>query len=1138
MRRAKWIIDFCRSPLSKRVLLLVLIFTSCCVYVNAESRPGKIPRISFECRNELMPSVLKRVEQISNYKILFTYNEIQNYRVSVSFKNKSLDQAIKEIIAPFPLAYKIKNNTFISIYAINKNVTRQNKITGTVIDKDGDPLPGVNIVTDNAYVYGNTDNNGNFDIKIPDGEYVNDVTFSFIGLKKVKLPFKGRKMRVTIEHENQVIDEVVVTGLVTHNAKSFTGDASVYNGDDLKAVGRQNIIKSLSLLDPTISIVENTAAGSNPNTMPQIRFRGESSFQGFENIDKSGLVSDPNQPLFILDGYQTTLETIMDLDMNLVESVTILKDAAAGAIYGSRAANGVIVVKTIQPKEGEMRVSYGLDMDFNLPDLSSYNLLNAKENLELYNKLGMYRNDDGTLQAGYNQISRWVAEGVNTDWLAQPVQNSVGVKHSLNLSGGDHRMRYAADLNYSSNSGVMKESYRNNYGLGLRLSYNLKDRLQFTNHLIVGQTKSKESPYGSFSNYTTINSFYPIHDEDGNLYKYYYYENESGTKTNIWGNSTNIPVNPLYEASVGNIDKTDALNLNNNFSVEWLLLPSLRLSGMLSYTKTNTKSINFLSPNSSTYADYSDDVGGSSASDELLKGKYTYSQTFQNSLESNIMLTWSKNLGKHFVTASAGGSMSDSQSTVYGFTAQGFGDDDDPDPAYAEGYEEGGTPTNYEGHTRLASFFASSNYAYDSKYLFDFSYRLDGSSQFGTTRKTAPFYSFGVGWNAHNESFIKKLRFVNMLKFRATVGEVGSVNFTPYQARDIYQYTTDSRYDGNIGLVLESLGNNNLKWQTTRSMELGTNIGLFNKIDLSMSYYNKLTSDMVLPVTTPPSMGFSNYIANLGKMRNKGYELSLRVFLVKRDGFNIALFGSATHNTNKILSISSALESFNKSVDSSSGYSSDEYKQRSHKLLTKYQEGQSTTAIYTVRSLGIDPITGEELFLTKDGKPTTTWSADDKVVVGDTEPKLRGMFGTNIGWKGLFLNATFSYAWGGQVYNSTLVDKVENSNKYQNVDKRVLTDTWQKPGDVVQYKANITSRYTQTYTYASSRFVQDYNYLQLSSLSLQYEMSKRLIRHFHMESLRWSFNTSDLLYLSTVKRERGTSYPYAHAFSIGLRANF
>ena len=1133
------IINFCRSPLVKRALVLVLIFTGCCVYVNAGLHPGKIPRISLECKNESMPAVLKKVEQISNYKILFTYNEIQNYKVTVSFRNKPLDKAIEEIIAPFPLAYKIKNNSFISIYAVSKNSKR--RIVGIVVDKDGNPLPGVNIITDNAYVYGSSDDKGNFDINIPDGQYIRNVTFSFIGLKKTTLPFKGNRMYVTIQNENQVIDDVIVTGLVTHDAKSFTGDASVYNGDDLKSVGRQNIIKSLSLLDPTVSIVENTAEGSNPNTTPQIRFRGESSFQGFENVDKSGLMSDPNQPLFILDGYQTTLEKIMDLDMNLVESVTVLKDAAAGAIYGSRAANGVIVVKTIRPKEGELKVSYSLNMNFNLPDLSSYNLLNAKENLELYDKLGMYRNDDGTLQSAYKQISRWVAEGVNTDWLAQPVRNAVGASHSLNLSGGDHRMRYEADLNYSTNPGVMKKSYRDNYGLGMLLSYNYNDKLLFTNHLTVGQTKSSESPYGDFSKYTTINSFYPIYDDYGKLYKYYYYTGEVASETyntNVWGNSNNIPVNPLYEASVGNINKTDAWNLNNNFSLEWLLLPSLRMSAMLSYTKNESKYINFLSPNSSTYTDYSDGEGGSSASDELLKGTYTYTQTFQNSLESNVLLTWSKNFGRHFVTASAGGSMSDSKSTVYGFEAQGFGENDDPDPAYAEGYEEGGTPTNYEGHTRLASFFASSNYAYDSKYLFDFSYRLDGSSQFGTDKKVAPFYSFGVGWNAHNESFIKRLKFINILKLRATLGEVGSVNFTPYQARDIYKYITDSRYDGNTGLVLESLGNNNLKWQTTRSLELGTNISLFNRIDFSWDYYNKVTSDMVLPITTPPSMGFSSYIANLGKMRNKGYELSLRVFLVKKDGLSLALFGNATHNTNRILSISSALESYNKSVDSSSGYTTKEYIQRSHKLLTKYEDGQSTTAIYAVRSLGIDPMTGNEIFLTKEGKPTTTWSADDKVVVGDTEAKLRGTFGTNIGWKGMFVNATFSYSYGGQAYNSTLVDMVENSNKYQNVDKRVLTETWQKPGDVARYKANITSQYTQIYTYASSRFVQNYNYLQLSSLSLEYEMPKKLIRPLHMESMRWSFNTSDLLYFSTVKRERGTSYPYAHAFSLGLRANF
>ena len=183
-------------------------------------------------------------------------------------------------------------------------------------------------------------------------------------------------------------------------------------------------------------------------------------------------------------------------------------------------------------------------------------------------------------------------------------------------------------------------------------------------------------------------------------------------------------------------------------------------------------------------------------------------------------------------------------------------------------------------------------------------------------------------------------------------------------------------------------------------------------------------------------------------------------------------------------------------------------------------------------------MTGEEMFLTRDGKPTKTWSASDKVVVGDAEPTVRGTFGANLGWKGIYLNMTFSYQYGGQVYNQTLVDKVENSNKYQNVDERVLTETWQKPGDVVRYKANVTDRLTQYYTYASSRFVQDLDILQLSSLSLQYELPKRWIAPLCMESMRISFNTSDLLYLSTVKRERGTSYPYARAFTIGLRANF
>lgn len=1129
MKKAKRLTCLGRSPLWKIALLQLLLLFGCSGYIYAQNPKEEIPRISIECKNEPMSSVLKKVEQASKYKVLFTYDEIQNYKVTVSFKNKPLNEAIKSIIAPFPLAYKIKN-VFVTIYAIKPEDAKK-RISGVVIDKNGDPLAGVNIVANNTSLSGISDADGEFEFDIPEGEKVSNLTFSFIGQKKLVVPFKGSRMKVVMESDALAIDEVVVTGLVTHNSKSFTGNASAYSGEDLKTVGRQNLLKSLSILDPTVSIVENTSMGSDPNTMPKIRFRGESSFQGFENIDKSGLVNDPNQPLFILDGYETTLATIVDLDMNRVESVTVLKDAAAGAIYGSRAANGVIVVKTIQPKEGELRISYGLNMDFNLPDLSSYNLLNANENLELYDRLGMYRNDDGTLSLAYDQIARWVAQGVNTDWLAQPVRNAVGYKHSLNLSGGDRRMRYSVDASYGTNPGVMKQSTRDNYGLGVLLSYNLNDKFLFTNRLSVYETKSKESPYGEFVDYTTINSFYPIYDNNGKLYKYYYYQNEAGKPYNVWGNSSNVPVNPLYEASVGNLNKGEIENINENLSVDWMVLPTLRINGMASYSKSNQTAISFISPNSATYADYTGTVGGSTAEEELLKGKYTLVNTNQSRLESNLIATWSKNMGSHFATVSAGASMSDAKSKLYGFTARGFGESDAADPAYAQGYEKGGAPSSSEGHTRLASFFASGNYAFDNRYLFDFSYRLDGSSQFGTKEKTAPFYSLGVGWNMHNEAFIKKLKHVNMLKLRASYGEVGSVNFAPYQARDIYQYTKNDRYDGNAGVILSALGNEDLKWQSTRSFELGATVGLFNRFDVSFSYYNRLTSDMVLPVTTPPSVGFSSFIENLGRMRNTGYELSLRAFVVKSKGLNLSLFGTVAHNANKILSISSALESYNKTTDTSD-------KQASHKFLTKYEEGQSSTAIYAVRSLGIDPMTGMELFLTKDGNTTLDWSASDKVVVGNTEPDIRGTFGTNVGCKGLFLNATFSYALGGQAYNNTLVDKVENSNKYQNVDKRVLTETWQKPGDVVRYKANVTGRYAQVYTYASSRFVQDLNYLQLSSLSLQYELPKKIVSPLRMQSTRLSFNMSDLFYLSTVKRERGTAYPYARSFSVGFRTNF
>ena len=1116
----------------RKTLLVVLVTAFLFVCQAGWAQQAIDKRVSVNLHSVKVTQLFNELNKQTGINLAYNADEVGKLPlITVVEKDVTVREVLDKVMPQIGCIYQAKGNV-VTITKKSQKAVR--KITGTIVDDSGEPLVGATVQVVGKNKFGVADQNGRFTIDDVSGD--DKLQVSYLGMKTMTVP--ARNGQITMVSDNQ-IGEVVVTGLMNFDAKNFTGNASVYNGDELKVMGHENIIKSLALIDPSISLTENTEMGSDPNTMPKIRFRGESSFQGFEAIDRSGLVSDPNQPLFILDGYETSLERIVDLDMNRVESVTILKDAAAAAIYGARAANGVIVVKTKRPKEGQLRVSYTMDLNAEFPDLSSYNLLDAKENLELYDRLHLYRNYDGTLRPEYNEIAKWVAQGVNTDWMSQPLRNSWSTRHSLNLQGGDSRMRYGVDLNYSNKPGVMKESKRDNYGIGVDLSYNANDKLLFSNYLNIYKTKSAESPYGSFANYTTINQFYPIYDKDGQLYKYYTYPNEYGSTNNYWGNVSNIPVNPLYEAQVGNSSEAKTTSFNENFAFDWRITNAFRLNGRISYTHSENKSDVVLSPNSATYTDYGEGMSDLTTEQQILRGRYTHADTEQNSIEGNLFLTYAQQFNKHFITASAGSSLSDSKSVVYGFTAQGFGDNGLAEPAYAAGYEKGGVPQNSEGHARLASFFASANYSFDDRYLLDLSYRLDGSSSFGNDKKSAPFYSAGIGWNVHNEKFIQQLKVVDVFRLRATYGEVGSVNFSPYQAKDVYSYTTTSRYDGNIGATLKALGNRNLKWQTTKSTELGLQLGLFKLFDLQATYYNRRTVDMVLPVTTAPSMGFGSYTANLGEMRNRGWEVALRAFIIKRPQLNLSVFANASHNSNKIMKISSALESFNKSTDSrTAGMSDNEWKAATHKLTTRYEEGQSTTAIYAVRSLGIDPMTGEELFVTKDGHPTKEWNSDDKIVVGDTEPDVRGTFGLNAGWKGLYFNLTFQYQFGGQTYNQTLVDKVENSNKYKNVDKRVLTETWQKPGDETKYKANLTDRLVQYYTYASSRFVQDYDLLQMAAMSIQYELPRTWIKPLSLESVRLSFNTSDLGYWSTVKRERGLSYPYSRTFTFGIRVNF
>lgn len=442
-------------------------------------------------------------------KLNFVYNNEQIKSIpsiNVTAKNESLTNVLDRIFKSVGFGYNIDDNT-ITLYRIRHKDGDKKQVNGKVVDGLGDPLPGVNVaVKEEKNVGATTDMNGKFTLKAKPGQHL---VVSFIGMKTQVVLFKGQdNLNITLVEDAEAMDEVVVNGYYTKNKQSFTGNAISVAKADLEKVSNTNLMSALQVFDPSFKLQEDISAGSNPNSVPKMRIRGDS---GFGSISETNLKNDPNQPTFILDGYEVTAEKVYDLNMDRVASVTILKDASATAIYGSRAANGVVVITTKAPEQGRLRISYKFDGLVQTPDLRDYNLMNAAEKLEAERLAGEYESTDPftqqKLDMDYSLRLRNVKRGVDTYWLSQPIQTVMGQKHSLYLEGGDRNIRYGISANYQNNPGVMKDSFRDRLGIDVNLQYNWKDKVLFRNNLSVSKVKSQESPYGSFSEYVKTNPY-------------------------------------------------------------------------------------------------------------------------------------------------------------------------------------------------------------------------------------------------------------------------------------------------------------------------------------------------------------------------------------------------------------------------------------------------------------------------------------------------------------------------------------------------------------------------------------------------------------------------------------------------------
>ena len=812
------------------------------------------------------------------------------------------------------------------------------------------------------------------------------------------------------------------------------------------------------------------------------------------------------------------VQKIYDLDVNRIESITILKDAAATAMYGSQAANGVVVVTTVAPKPGEMQIYYNFSGNVDFPDLSDYNLCDAAEKLEVERLSGLYSSDDPEKQieltAQYYKKQNAILRGVNTDWMSQPLRNAFGHMHSLNVSGGEESIRYGIDLNYNaSKNGVMKGSFRHIYGGGLTLDYRAGSWLQLLNNISYTVTESEDSPYGQYTQYAEAQPYAEIYDENGRLLK------------EVLGTTVSM-INPLWK--VANLStfygKMKNRDLTNNFQLNIHIMEGLMFKGQLGLRRTDGRTDNFKDP--------ADPVYDVTPADQ--KGELSRQENDNWSWNGKMMFYYNHVFGNHFINATAGGEISESKTESLSYVLNGFQLGNMHEPQFAATQAR---PVNVsESKTRKIGFLASVNYAYNDIYLFDGSFRLDGSSDFGSDKQFAPFWSVGAGLNVHNYDFLKGHWLISRLKLRASYGSTGNVGFAPYSAITTFQTATDAWFFTGPAASLMALGNSRLTWQTTYKLDAGFNIGLLNdKITLEGSYYRNETEDLIDDVKIPAYSGFTSYKENSGATLNEGFEVALTSTLFQNKDWMVTFMANLSSNRSKITELSEEMNAYNETILAEYEKEDSKYKDVLSRPLILYYEGKSLSAIYAVRSEGIDPANGRERFVKKNGMSTYTWDANDQVVVGDTEPDAKGSFGINVAWKGITLNAYFNYQWGGQSYNSTLAEKVENAQiSTQNVDKRVLSARWKNAGDVVPYY-DLSKNPTQNPT---SRFVQDDNRLDFTSLSIGYDFSRQLISKWKLKSLSVQFSANDLCKWRSVKEERAINYPFARSFNFSLNVGF
>lgn len=925
------------------------------------------------------------------------------------------------------------------------------KLKGQVIDATtGEPVIGVNVLVKGSTNGTITDIDGKYELNAPAGAILQ---ISFIGYKTVEIAATTSEQTIKLHEDTETLDEVVVVGYGVQKKESLTGAMSTLKENRLKDVTTPTVE---NMLNGKVSGVYVAPGSGQPGSNGAVQIRGRATLSG------------STSPLWVIDGVIVGEDPGV-LNPSDIENMTILKDAASTAIYGSQGANGVIIVTTKMGKSEKMKINASVKLGVSTMTNGKMEVMNGAE---LYDYYASFPNQEDI------KFSRWNPElrNANFDWGELASQAGFTQDYNISLSGGNEKMSSYFSLGYYSEEGTVKGYKYDRYSFRYRSNYKPFSWLTIKPNISGSMKNTDDSQYDYTAKYTMFPWDSP-YDEDGNLVPDRY----SG-----WVDSSDL--NYLNSISYGNHTARKTYEFSGNFDFD------IKITDWLTFTSVNN--YRWTGYFQSTYTDPRTDSASG------VQGRVEEEQTNNIQRYTNQYLTFNKMFGKHSVQALLAYEFMDTSAKVINAKGTGIVSGFEVLDATATPEEVGGNLTEWAKQ----SVFAKANYTYDNRYLAEVSLRRDGASNFGDDKKYGNFFSISAGWNINREKWFKA-DWVDVLKLRASYGSVGNIPYSKYPQYGLY--SVSSNYNGIPAILISQVGNKNLTWEQTYTAGVGIDANFFNnRLRFVFDYYNKYTSNILYQVPVSGLTGITSRWQNVGEMRNSGIEITIGGDIIRTKDWLWSLDLNMGYNKNKL----EKLYGDDPNMMIIGGGGNDTTIAGAAEKVLKV--GYSTDRYYLREWAGVDPKNGAPLWYKNDGSGETTsnYSEAKQVMTEATSPKLFGGFNTSLTWKNIDLNASFGFSLGGKIYNYSR-QEYDSDGAYTDRNQMKLIDgwsRWEKEGDIATHPAASYGNKSNS-NKASTRYLEDGDYLKLRSLSIGYNLD---LSKYYIQNMRIYFTAENVFTLT------------------------